>query len=103
VVFLKVYRRRIGRHGEVIRSWADIGEGFILRRVFTITKYKNGNEAEEIYDDRGLCSRTSFKLNETAVTRYVRIEAPDDPNAPEISDVPKRTPRLAGPKGHLPQ
>jgi hypothetical protein len=83
-----------GRHGEVIRGYGR-GPFFV-----TIT-YKSGTTVEEIYDERGLRSRTSCRSGESAAVRYVRMAASDGEVHP-VSDRPKRTSRLAGPKGPIP-
>jgi hypothetical protein len=97
VVYLEWHRPvvTIGRHGEIGRSY---GRGPFL----VTTKYKNGSEAERIYDKQGLRSYTLYQPSDTAVTRYVRPDASHDPSVLSICDLPTRTPRLAGPKGPLP-
>jgi hypothetical protein len=58
----------------------------------------------EIHDERGLLSWTSYEPNEpTSASRYVRGKGWDDPKDVPGPNIPKKTPRLAGPIGPLPR
>jgi len=99
VIYLKRHKPYVttDQYGRVRR---DYGNGPYL----SVIKDKNGNHTEKIYDDQGLRSCTFAQAGEATVTRFVRVDYPDDypEDAPLVSDAPRRTPRLAGPKGHIP-
>jgi hypothetical protein len=95
VVYLKRHIVVIGNYGEVIREY-----GTRSGLVFITIKHKTGAQSERIYDRLGLRSVTWSRPNEIGVVRFVRPDL--RPIVYDTPDIPKRTPRLAGPKGHIP-
>ena len=93
----KVVIARISKTGTVTRERGYNGT------VFVTKKYTSGSSSQEVFDQNGLKSYTSYDSIGRATLRYDRVNLSCDVTARPQRDTPKTPPRLAGPKGPLPR